>query len=301
MKHAFLIIAHNDIEQLKALVSALDYAENDIYIHFDKKTSKADESLKNLETRNANINIFREYNVRWGDETQVKCELFLMRKAYNDGFHDYYHIISGVDYPIKKQRDINAFFCRNINKEFVHFDTHKINPKDKERILYFHLFSRFYKLTKYKIIHRIMFSLDEICIKLQKLIGIKRNFPYLTLQKGCNWCSITHNFVAYVLQEKKNILNMVRYSKCADEIFLQTLIVNSKFIGNLYMPTFDNDYNQCARLIIWDVNNPKYPKTLTLCDFDTIIQSEALFARKITSLNSKPLIDQICKYQEGSK
>ena len=71
MKHAFLIIAHNDIEQLKALVSALDYAENDIYIHFDKKTSKADESLKNLETRNANINIFREYNVRWGDETQV--------------------------------------------------------------------------------------------------------------------------------------------------------------------------------------------------------------------------------------
>ena len=37
MKQAYLIIAHNKIEQLKFLVSLLDYEQHDIYILFDKK------------------------------------------------------------------------------------------------------------------------------------------------------------------------------------------------------------------------------------------------------------------------
>ena len=39
MKHAYLIIAHNDFEILKKLVSLLDNEHNDIYIHFDAKVA----------------------------------------------------------------------------------------------------------------------------------------------------------------------------------------------------------------------------------------------------------------------
>lgn len=37
MRHAWLIIAHNNINQLYRLVKFLDHSCNDIYIHMDKK------------------------------------------------------------------------------------------------------------------------------------------------------------------------------------------------------------------------------------------------------------------------
>lgn len=38
MKHAFLILAHNNWRQLNNLVKFLDNEDNDIYIHTDKKS-----------------------------------------------------------------------------------------------------------------------------------------------------------------------------------------------------------------------------------------------------------------------
>lgn len=37
MKHAYLIIAHNEFELLKLLIDRIDDARNDIYIHIDQK------------------------------------------------------------------------------------------------------------------------------------------------------------------------------------------------------------------------------------------------------------------------
>ena len=37
MKSAFLIMAHSNFDMLKLLVTQLDYKDNDIYIHIDKK------------------------------------------------------------------------------------------------------------------------------------------------------------------------------------------------------------------------------------------------------------------------
>lgn len=38
MKHAYLIMAHNEWELLNKLINALDYSDNDIYLHIDKKS-----------------------------------------------------------------------------------------------------------------------------------------------------------------------------------------------------------------------------------------------------------------------
>lgn len=37
MKFAYLIMAHNNPEQLKILLKLLDHKENDIYLHIDKR------------------------------------------------------------------------------------------------------------------------------------------------------------------------------------------------------------------------------------------------------------------------
>ena len=38
MRHAFLVIAHNNWWQLKKLIQQLDDESNDIYVHIDKKS-----------------------------------------------------------------------------------------------------------------------------------------------------------------------------------------------------------------------------------------------------------------------
>ena len=37
MKFAYLIMAHDNMEQLLSLIKLLDWPENDIYLHIDKK------------------------------------------------------------------------------------------------------------------------------------------------------------------------------------------------------------------------------------------------------------------------
>ena len=46
MRHAYLIIAHNEPEILQMLISALDDARNDIYVHIDKKSKLDIKSFK---------------------------------------------------------------------------------------------------------------------------------------------------------------------------------------------------------------------------------------------------------------
>ncbi len=38
MRHAFLILAHNEFQILRILLSMLDDERNDIYLHIDKKS-----------------------------------------------------------------------------------------------------------------------------------------------------------------------------------------------------------------------------------------------------------------------
>ena len=46
MKHAFLIIAHNEYPVLEVLLSMLDDERNDIYLHIDKRATELFQQIK---------------------------------------------------------------------------------------------------------------------------------------------------------------------------------------------------------------------------------------------------------------
>lgn len=52
MIFAYLIMAHDNEEKLRILIDALDYRENDIYLHIDKKS---DINLSMFSTKNAKL------------------------------------------------------------------------------------------------------------------------------------------------------------------------------------------------------------------------------------------------------
>ncbi len=63
--------------------------------------------------------MFKKVDVGWGEDSQIECEMFLFNEAYKKGPFDYYHLLSGVDLPLKSNDYIHDFFDQNKGKEFV--------------------------------------------------------------------------------------------------------------------------------------------------------------------------------------
>ena len=119
-KHAYLIMAHDNFYILEKLIQLIDYDLNDIYIHIDKKAKNFNFNYFRNLVNKSNIYFVKRFNVRWGGYSIVEAELELLNKAIK-GEYEYYHIISGVDLPLKSQEYIHKFFNANRGKEFIIF------------------------------------------------------------------------------------------------------------------------------------------------------------------------------------
>lgn len=80
-------------------------------------------------------------------------------------------------------------------------------------------------------------------------------------------------------------------TKCADEVFLQTLVLNSSFKDNV-APHKDDDNLMALRLIDW---NRGAPYIWTSHDIDEILQSDAMFARKFDMNRDRRLFEELCR------
>lgn len=290
-KHAYLIMAHNNYNILKKIIEMLDDKDNDIYIHIDKKSKTIDKNKISNIPKYSKIVVIKSIDVRWSKESQIECELLLLKEAIKKN-HKYYHLISGSDIPIKKQSEIHDFFNKQ-NKEFIHFRNHNGIDDRIDRINYYHLFTNNIK-SENKVIQVASKILHEICISLQKLMHINRSFEKNKYRDGANWFSITHKLAEYIISNEKKIKKIYNYSYCADEIFIQTLVYNSSFYDNLYSYKND-DYDGIKRLIDWKKGNP-----YNYCpdDFESIIKSDMFFVRKV---QDEKLVDLLYKYIKENK
>ena len=189
----------------------------------------------------------------------------MFEEAFSHGPYLYYHLLSGVDLTLKGNKYIHGFFEVNRGKEFVGYSLVNVS-EFKNRVLYYYFFSRHQKTLFYHIISKVL-------VVLQKAFRIQRNFPYV-FAYGSQWVSITNDFVNYILSKGVDILFLYRKTTCCDEVFIQTLLLNSPFIENV----FDAKRKNCnLRLIDWTRGKPY---TWTIADVDELMCSDAIFARK---------------------
>ena len=82
MKHAFLIIAHNEYPVLEVLLSMLDDERNDIYLHIDKRATELFQQIKKVKMQKAGFYLIENpIKVYWGDISQVQVEYLLFETA----------------------------------------------------------------------------------------------------------------------------------------------------------------------------------------------------------------------------
>ena len=284
-KHAYLIMAHTQPELLKKLLKMLDNERNDIYLHIDSKAKDypLDEIAAILQKSKC---IFTERtDVKWGSYSQIHCEMVLLKEAVKTE-HAYYHLLSGMDLPIKSQEQIFAFFEKYNGLEFVDEDGATISEAALSRVKYTHKF--YGKAGSVKDI------LGALSVKGQKLLGVDKTQKYgnIIFQKGRNWFSITHGLAKLVVEKEDWIQEVFGQSVCGDELFLQTVARNSEYAEKICnqntMPEVPD-----TRYIDWKRGSNNNPYVFREDDFEELKNALGLFARKFDLNVDKKIVEKL--------
>lgn len=214
MKHAWLIITHNEFDILNKLVSKLDHQQSDIFIHFDRKVSK----LPSLHVENSRLFILADrIDVHWGSVSQIQCELALFNEAYKQGPYDYYHIISGTTLPLKPWDVLNLYFKNHQGKSIL-TPVHKDLPyQESLKVRRVNLFLKHFSDDGVR--GRTSQFFWKAGIAVQRVFNFKINRKK-EFYKASNWLSLTQEAVTFLLSRKKEILKTYKYSFCGDEFFI---------------------------------------------------------------------------------
>lgn len=271
MKHAYLILAHHEFGLLQTLIDCLDDARNDIYVHIDKKVKV----LPELHIEKANLVVINQrVDIRWADYSMVEAEFALFKEAQKNGPYAYYHLLSGVDLPLKSQDYIHRFFEENQGKEFVGYTLTEMTPDISRRMQRWHIFPKHFSRKR-----NVYSAFRSVFLRCQELLGIKRN-RQIVFTKGSQWVSITEQLAQYILSQEAWAQKTFSHTFVPDECVMQTLCWNSPFKEKLFSTASDGE--GCMRCIGWQDD-----ELIDWCaaDYETLAASQALFARKFNSSN----------------
>ncbi|MCQ2140444.1 MAG: beta-1,6-N-acetylglucosaminyltransferase [Bacteroidales bacterium] len=280
MKHAYLILAHADFVLLQRLVSALDDARNDIFVHIDRKVKE----LPSLETKHAGLFMLEDrVDVCWGDISVVEAEYKLFEAAIMNDVYAYYHLLSGADLPLKSQDAIHKFFMMNRGKEFIGFSTYNCVEEVRRKVNRWHLFPRDFKNRS-----QLKRALRAGFLRLQEMLHIERNKQEI-FRKGTQWVSVTDGFARHLVAAKPWVMKTFTHTFCPDEIYKQTLCWASGFRQRIY--DLYDEGNGCMRAIGWKDGTIR---DWTMEDYDELKASNMLFARKFSSRHMD-IVEKICE------
>lgn len=265
----------------------LDDERNDLFVHIDAKVQNVDESRFQKFIKKAELIFLKNrIDVKWAHVTVVKAELLLMEAASNKRSYQYYHIISGADLPLMNQDELHAFFAKHEGKEFLTIAAEGSYLKDKmERMHLFPIYA-----NPDTALHRLTNKLTIFWLKVQKKLNLRPMRYFLPdIKKGNQWASLTDDCVRYLLKRMKKDLKWYQFSSCADEHYKQTCVFDSCFLAKVYE-------GGSIHYIDWSRSNGCSPHTNRLDDFDTLMKSQKVFARKFDENVDFAIVEKICEH-----
>ena len=285
MKQAILITGYKNLNQLSSLI---DFFDDDFhfYIHVDAKTKSADHILSALNEKKQVRVISRKYSVNWGGRNHLLAILELCRLAAKDQENDYFHLITGEDYPIKSVDAFKNKFSAEKTKEFLmHIPLTKSAwpNQGKDRLMRYNFFDLLNAkaASGARWIRRLQ--------RYQDKLNLKRSAKGLieTMYGGSTYWSLTKNGLQTVMdytEEHPSFLKRLKHTFCAEEVYFQSILLNS--------PLANQVENSNLRFIDWGEHKTTSPLTLNEEHYEILLQSDCFFARKINA-NTSSLIEKI--------
>ena len=267
MKHAYLIIAHNEFEVLRRLVAALDDKRSDIFIHYDRKVR----ALPEIATEKSDLHVLEDrVDVKWGTVSQIKAEYALFEAAGKVGGYSHYILISGTHFPLVGNDRIASFLAENEGNSILPCME---NASDYQVDM---------KMRRVNILPGTI--VWRAFLKIQRLLGIRINRSTRFYNAG-NWVCLSESAMRYLVERKKTILKKYRFSFCGDEFFVPTELMASSLADTVVFS---------RELLKFEIGRSN-ARVYTLEDYDELMASGCLFARKFDGVNMN-VVNMIYKW-----
>lgn len=288
-KMAYVLLCHKNAEQVNLLIQELNDENIDFFVHVDKKSL-----IQPQINKRRNLYFVEDrVEVHWGHYSQIECILNAFSLAKQTGNYDYIHVISGQDLPLVKNEVINRFFRENSGKEFVEF--FEMPVKNARWGLYerVRVFYPKFLVARSRKISALRRRYTKLVMSAPMLKRSLKDLPP-QLYKGANWMSITGDCMEYILEYVElnpQYKEFFQNTFCGDEIFFQTIILNSSFNGKVV--------NDIKRYVDWETG-PDFPRTLTVNDLERIREKGAgcFWARKFDVETDAVVIKSIIQQRQ---
>lgn len=276
----YSIMAHKNPDQVSRLLNHI-YNDEDFFhiqIFKTKETPPIDIwEKKLLPNKCENILISSDYKASYATFNLVQATIDAMQH-FSKYKYDYFINLSGQCYPLKHINQIKKELDQK-NIAYMHYDT---LPSDKLH------------KTGLNRIHYHWFLINKYSLLIPK---IRKKLPYnLQPYWGWNWFCLPRYFIDYILQyidEHPKLKSYFKYSICVDELFFQTIVLNSELKSKIVK---DN-----KRYIDWNKKGVKLPAILLTEDYEKIIQSNMWFGRKFDTEIDSNILDMIDTYIDNHK
>ncbi len=287
---AVIVTAYKDLEQLFFII---DYfkADYNVIIHVCKN-SKLVHDIDKINCID-NIFAFSEFNTTWGSYYHLQAVYKCMELIYDYMACDsYVHIISGQDMPIQSLKFFNDFFTNN-KKIYMTFT--EVDPSDSNITFRYNLVNYLWRINLNNKLFRVVYL--KFLLLIYRLPFKKKNkiASYTRICKGMIWASIPFDALNYIINEEKNYCFYKELKRVfiPEEFFFQTILGNSSFNNRIE--------NSDLRFTIWETRDGNRPAILDERDFEEIINSGALFCRKVDSVKSRSLKKMIINHSRKGK
>ena len=273
MSHCIIMTAYTDLEMINTFISRIP-DEWGIFIHLDKRSSISKEDI------DRRARVFQWYSIYWGASEHLFAIYRLIKEAYNVRKWDYYHIVTGSDYFATAP----SAFDERLGRDGLNYISCTKIPHYGwawgcgEDIFRYKALNSWVDTRKAK-----WFYLGKALLKLQKRLKLGRKLPEYDIYHGLVYCSLYKDFVEWMLSSEltADLLKRLRHTVVAEEVFFQTLIMNSPFKSKVV--------NNPLRYDDWSKKGGS-PSYLTDKHLQAIEESEALFCRKLSNEKSSGLI-----------
>jgi hypothetical protein len=282
MKQVFLIQAHKDLGQLNALIGQLRDDDFLVYVNLDRK---CDIDPAGVDPR-ARL-VAKRIDVHWGAFSQVQATLNSLAQIVAEvpGF-DKVIFLSAQDFPLLSNAALKDELARLAGHELL--DTVAIGKAPGQWAADYR-YQYFYAGRG----GRAETLLVALLNKAMRAAGIKRRMPGgMQPYGGSSWWALSRECVRALLERlgrEPGLLRFFRSVACPDEMFFQTLVMNSPFRARVLGQNF--------RYVQWPENGARNPKVLDEADFERIAAARAgrgaHFCRKIDSRASAGLLPRL--------
>jgi hypothetical protein len=270
MRIKYLLLFHKHFPQLELLIGRLQSPWSDIFVHIDSKYPLSAFEVKRLSDFDVHI-LPQRLDIQWGGFRMVEATLHLLRAgvAGKGGKDDFLVLLSGQDLPIKDKATIYNYLLANRNYNFMnHYQLPCSMWADMDygldRIRYY------WEIDKYGLAESARQVVSQRVSKYERRL-FNTKIGYFG---GSQWFIINRASAKDILEKvrkRPDWLAFFRYTYIPDELFFQTLLLNSRYA--------DTTRNDNLKMMDW-VSGPDFPRVFTIEDEVRIREAPELFARK---------------------